>query len=63
MPAKTESTGNIARIILSGKLDFSTQEMLSDAMNQAVSIAGAKEIQVDMTEASFIDSSVIFAHC
>ena len=61
MPAKVEITGEIARIILSGNLDFSTQENLSGAINQALSIAVAKEIQVDMTHATFIDSSVIRA--
>ena len=61
MPAKVEITGEIARIILSGDLDFSTQENLGDAIDQALSIELTKEIHVDMTDATFIDSSVIRA--
>ncbi|HET9590894.1 MAG TPA: STAS domain-containing protein [Anaerolineales bacterium] len=61
MPAKVEITGEIARIVLSGDFDFSTQANLAEAIDQALSIDGAKEIQVDMTQATFIDSSVIRA--
>ena len=61
MPAKVESTGEIARIVLSGDLDFSVQENLVSAIDQALSMDGAKEIQVDMTDATFIDSSAIRA--
>jgi len=61
VPAKVEITGEIAYIILSGSLDFSTQEHLSSVINQALSVDGAKEIRVDMTHATFIDSSVIRA--
>jgi len=56
-----EITGEIARIILSGDLDFSTQGNLGDAIDQALSIEFMKEIHVDMTDATFIDSSVIRA--
>jgi anti-anti-sigma factor len=59
MPAKVEITGEVARIILSGDVDFSTQVNLGEAVDQAVSVDSAKEIQVDMTDATFIDSSVI----
>jgi anti-anti-sigma factor len=61
MPAKVETTGELARIILSGDLDFATQDHLSQAIGQALSIADAKEIQVDMANVNFIDSSVIRA--
>ncbi|HLO13542.1 MAG TPA: STAS domain-containing protein [Anaerolineales bacterium] len=61
MPAKVENKGDIARIILSGDFDFSTQGNLANAIDQALNIEGAKEIQVDMTSATFIDSSVIRA--
>lgn len=61
MPAKVELTGNIARIVLSGNLDFSTQEDLVSAIDQALSSDAAKEIQVDMTDVAFIDSSAIRA--
>ena len=59
MPATVESTGKIVRIILSGDIDFSTQEILGNAIDQALDIEAAREIQVDMTDATFIDSSVI----
>jgi HptB-dependent secretion and biofilm anti anti-sigma factor len=61
MPAKVESTGEVARILLSGDMDFSTQMNLGDAIDQALSMTLAKEIHVDMTHATFIDSSVIRA--
>lgn len=59
MPAKVEVTGEVARIVLSGDVDFSTQGNLGEAIDQALSTDEAKEIQVDMTDATFIDSSVI----
>ena len=61
MTARIEVTGEIARIVLSGHIDFSTQENLNRAMDQALSVDAAKEIRVDMTDVSFIDSSVIRA--
>jgi HptB-dependent secretion and biofilm anti anti-sigma factor len=61
MPAKVEITGKIARIILAGDFDFSTQGNLGDAIDRALSTDVAKEIQVDMTHVTFIDSSVIRA--
>ncbi|HLO32169.1 MAG TPA: STAS domain-containing protein [Anaerolineales bacterium] len=59
MPAKVEITGEIARILLIGDLDFSTQGDLGDAIDHALSVANAKEIHVDMANTTFIDSSVI----
>jgi anti-anti-sigma factor len=59
VPAKVEVTGEVARIVLSGDVDFSTQGNLGEAIDQALSMDAAKEIQVDMTDATFIDSSVI----
>jgi anti-anti-sigma factor len=61
MPAKIEMTGEIARIALIGNLDFSTQRGLDEAFNRALSTDLAKEIQIDMTNATFIDSAVIRA--
>ena len=61
MPAKVEVTGEVARIVLSGDVDFSTQVNLGEAIDQALSVDAAKEIQVDMTDVVFIDSSVIRA--
>ena len=59
MPAIVEIRGEIACIILSGDVDFSTQENLGNAIDRALSIDLAKEIQVDMTDVTFIDSSGI----
>jgi anti-anti-sigma factor len=59
MPAKVEITGEVAQILLSGDIDFSTQAELGEAIDQALGIGTAKEIQVDMTNVTFIDSSVI----
>jgi anti-anti-sigma factor len=61
VPAKVEITGEITRIVLSGDLDFSTQGNLGDAIDQALGIGLTKEIHIDMTDATFIDSSVIRA--
>ena len=59
MPAKMEITGEIARIVLSGNLDYSTQGSLDEAIAQALSADQVREIRVDMTNTTFIDSSVI----
>ena len=59
MPAKVEITGEVARIVLSGDIDFSTQVNLAEAIDRALSIDAAKEIRVDMSDVTFIDSSVI----
>ena len=59
MPAKVEINGEIARIILTGDFDFSSQGNLGDAIERALSSKVAKEIHVDMSAATFIDSSVI----
>lgn len=61
MPANVEITGEIARIHLTGNFDFSKQTELSAAIDRALSLDTIKEIQVDMTHTSFIDSSVIRA--
>ena len=61
MPAKLELTGEIARLMLSGDLDFSTQDQLSKAIIEALNVAAAKEIRVDLAQATFIDSSIIRA--
>ena len=59
VPAIVEIRGEIACIVLYGDVDFSIQENLGNAIDQALSVETAKEIQVDMTNATFIDSSVI----
>jgi len=61
MPARVEITGDVARIILSGEFDFSTQENLGSAFEQALNSDATKEIRVDLADTTFIDSSVIRA--
>lgn len=61
MPARVEFTGDIARLILSGDFDFSTQEDLGSAIDEILSANAIREIRVDLVEATFIDSSVIRA--
>ena len=61
MPATVEINGNVVRMILSGEFDFSTQEDLGNAIEQALSADAAEEIHVDLAGTTFIDSSVIRA--
>jgi len=61
MPATVEFTGDIARLILSGDFDFSTQEDLSNAIEKVLNANAMREIYVDLTDATFIDSSAIGA--
>jgi len=58
MSATVSTSGNTAHIHLSGDFDFSTQEELNAAFETALSSA-ANGIEIDMEEATFIDSSVI----
>ena len=58
MPATVSTSGNTARINLAGEFDFSTQDELKQAFEKAVS-SSAPEIQIDMRNTVFIDSSVI----
>ena len=51
----------IARIILSGELDYSTQEEIRRENNKALAAAHIKEIQVNLADVTFLDSSVIRA--
>ncbi len=61
MPAKVEITRDVARIVLDGEFDFSTQEILERAFSKALGEDAIKEIHVDLTDVTFIDSSVIRA--
>lgn len=53
--------GNAANIVLSGNIDYSMQEEIRDANGQALSNEQVKEICVDFTDVTFLDSSVIRA--
>ena len=53
--------GPIADIILSGGIDYSTQEIFREANHRAVNTPGIREIQVHFADVTFIDSSCIRA--
>ena len=58
MPATIAMTGTVARIGLLGDFDFSNQDELRLAFDQVIS-ASEGEIEIDLENTSFIDSSVI----
>ena len=58
MPVTTSTSANSTRINLSGEYDFSSQEELKKIFEETISLA-AREIQLDMQNTIFIDSSVI----
>jgi anti-anti-sigma factor len=53
--------GPIADIVLSGGIDYSTQEIFREASNTAVNAQNVREIQVHFADVTFIDSSCIRA--
>ncbi len=57
----TEIHGTVANIVLSGNLDYSTQEEIRNAKYQALSNGQVREIHVDFADVTFLDSSVIRA--
>jgi anti-anti-sigma factor len=61
MSATVAFQENIARILLAGALDFSTQGEIDAAREQVFAAVGVSEIQVDFKDVSFVDSSVIRA--
>ena len=61
MSIAVEFNGNVASIILSGGIDYATQEEFKQANKQVLAKNGITEIQVDFAEASFLDSSGIRA--
>lgn len=61
MTVAIEIHSTTATIILSGKIDYSTQEELRNVNQQAVSKEQVREIHVDCAEVTFLDSSVIRA--
>ena len=61
MSITVEIHGNTASIILSGGMDYSTQEEIRNANNKALSANGVKEILVNFAEVTFLDSSAIRA--
>jgi anti-anti-sigma factor len=53
--------GDVANITLSGNIDYSMQEEIRSANQQALSNTHVREICVDFAEVTFLDSSVIRA--
>ncbi|MEW6241965.1 MAG: STAS domain-containing protein [Chloroflexota bacterium] len=61
MSATVVTRGDVARIVLAGDLDFSKQGDIRTAIDEALASARAREIQVDLSNVTFMDSSVIRA--
>lgn len=53
--------GTVASIVLSGGIDYATQEEFKNANMQALSAENVTEIHVDFEQANFLDSSGIRA--
>lgn len=58
MPVTTSTSASVTRINLSGEYDFSSQDELKKIFEEALNVA-APEIQLNMQNTAFIDSSVI----
>jgi HptB-dependent secretion and biofilm anti anti-sigma factor len=61
MSVVIEFNGTVASIILSGNVDYSTQEEIRNVNQQALSDEQVREIHVNCAEVTFLDSSVIRA--
>ena len=61
MTVAIEINGTTAQIILSGNVDYSTQEEIQNANQQALTDKRVKEIHVNCADVTFLDSSVIRA--
>jgi|GEM_PF-5114991 len=61
MSITIEFDKTIARIILSGDIDYSTQDEIREQNNIAIGAAQVTEIHVDLGAVTFIDSSGIRA--
>lgn len=61
MSATVEIKGSVARIILSGALDFSTQGEMRKANEGVLAVDVVKEIDIDLADVTFVDSSIIRA--
>ena len=59
MPTTVEFIGDIASLNLRGDFDFSSQDELNGAIEEVLCANAMREIRVDLSEATFIDSSVI----
>lgn len=59
MSVSVKINDNVASIILSGGIDYGTQDEFKKANKQALSAQGITEILVDFTNANFLDSAGI----
>lgn len=53
--------GTTARIILSGDIDYSTQEKNLKEYSKVLNVRNIKQVQVDLAKVTFLDSSGIRA--
>jgi anti-anti-sigma factor len=58
MPATISTSGKVARIVLSGAFDFSSQDELKRVFDEGIQ-AATPQIRIDMQHTTFIDSGVI----
>lgn len=61
MSVAIEFNGNVADITLSGNVDYSMQDEIRNANQQALANDNVQEICVDFADVTFLDSSVIRA--
>jgi anti-anti-sigma factor len=61
MSVAIEFHGTVASIILSGNVDYSTQDEIRNANQQALSNKQVREIHVNCAAVTFLDSSIIRA--
>lgn len=61
MSIAVQFRGPVARIILSGALDYSTQAEMREANKKVIEADQIREVHVDCAEITFIDSSGIRA--
>ena len=59
MSVSVKIYGSVASIVLSGGIDYGTQEAFRNANQQALTVKGVTEIRVDFANATFLDSSGI----
>lgn len=61
MSISVEFDGTIAQIILSGNIDYSTQDEIRRENNKALAADHVTEIHVNLADVTFLDSSSIRA--
>jgi len=59
MPASIELNGNICKIVLTGKFDYSVHDDFQRVITDSLTGEDTREIHVDMSLVTFMDSSAI----